>query len=158
MKLDALYRQAEVVVSLDANLPAVIGDPIQLQQVVLNLALNALDAAMSSSRPRVVIGTMARDDEVEIIVHDNGPGLPPGIQKHLFEPFFTTKSEGLGLGLAIVQSIVERHHGRVRAENREEGGATFRVVVSRTRNPRVGSLEMKTDYADVRTTTAAAAL
>ena len=158
LKLDAVYRQAEIVVSLDPNLPVVTGDPIQLQQVVLNLALNALDAAMSSGRPRVVIGTAARDDEIEIIVQDNGPGLPPEIQQHLFEPFFTTKSEGLGLGLAIVQSIVERHQGRIRAENREEGGAMFRVVVSRKRNPRVGSLETRLDYAEVRTATAASAL
>ncbi len=158
LRLDAVYRQAEVVLSLDSNLPVVTGDPIQLQQVVLNLALNGLDAAMSSGRPRVVIGTVARDEEIEITVHDNGPGLSPEIQPHLFEPFFTTKSEGLGLGLAIVQSIVERHQGRVRAENRDEGGAMFRVVVSRMRHPRVGSPETKTDYAEVRRATPAPAL
>jgi len=64
-------------------------------------------------------------------VRDNGPGLPEDVLRRLFESFFTTKSQGLGLGLAIVHSITERHHGRVQAENGPRGGAIFRVVVPR---------------------------
>jgi signal transduction histidine kinase len=138
---DALIRHVNVTLSLDPNLPAVTGDPIQLQQVVLNLELNALDASAASRNPEVVISTTVRDEEVEIAVQDNGPGLSAEVQKHLFESFFTTKTQGLGLGLAIVQSIVERHHGRVRAENGEQGGAIFRVVMPRTRAARIGPSE-----------------
>jgi signal transduction histidine kinase len=69
-------------------------------------------------------------------VRDNGPGLTEDVRKRLFESFFTTKTQGLGLGLPIVQSIVERHHGRVRAENDDRGGAVFRVVVPILRTPR----------------------
>ena len=64
-------------------------------------------------------------------MRDNGPGLPEDVLGRLFESFFTTKAHGLGLGLAIVRSIAERHHGRVQAENGPRGGATFRVVVPR---------------------------
>jgi two-component system sensor histidine kinase TtrS len=67
-------------------------------------------------------------------VRDNGPGLTADVQQHLFESFFTTKPQGLGLGLPIVHSIIERHHGRVRAENAEEGGAIFRVTMPGTRS------------------------
>ena len=117
-------------------MPAVIGDPVQFQQVVLNLILNALDASAAAPDPHVVISTVARGEDVEIEVRDNGVGLPEYVQQHLFESFFTTKSEGLGLGLRIVQSIVERYHGRVRAENGEQGGAIFRVVVPIRQSPR----------------------
>jgi signal transduction histidine kinase len=81
---------------------------------------------------------VARGDEVEVSVRDNGPGLPEDVRPHLFESFFTTKSQGLGLGLVIVQSIVERHHGHVRAENGEQGGAIFRVVLPGTRSAAPG--------------------
>ena len=117
LRYDALTRHTGINLSLDPALPAVTGDPIQFQQVVLNLILNALEASVASTNPQVVLSTVARGEEVEVAVSDNGPGLPEDVQQHLFEPFFTTKSQGLGLGLAIVQSIIERHHGRVRAEN-----------------------------------------
>jgi signal transduction histidine kinase len=126
---DAQTRHAEITLALDPRLPPVTGDPVQLQQVVLNLVVNALDAASASPNPRVAISTVARGKEVEVAVRDNGPGLAEDVQNHLFESFFTTKPQGLGLGLPIVQSIIERHHGRVRAENAAEGGAIFRVTM-----------------------------
>jgi len=131
---DLVARQADITFALDPRQPTVTGDPVQLQQVVLNLLVNALDAAAASTTPQVTISTEVRGEEVEVAVRDNGPGLTPDVQQHLFESFFTTKPQGLGLGLPIVQSIVERHHGRVRAENADEGGAIFRVTLPGTRS------------------------
>jgi signal transduction histidine kinase len=129
LKYDAARRGVQLRLSLEPGLPPVIGDAVQLQQVVLNLALNAMDAAQTSPRTReVVLGTSAgRNGEVEIFVRDTGSGLSPEVRQRAFEPFFSTKTQGLGMGLAIVRSIVERHHGRVHAENEDAGGAVFRV-------------------------------
>ncbi|HEY4734298.1 MAG TPA: sensor histidine kinase [Gemmatimonadaceae bacterium] len=136
LQYDARTRHAKITLSLDPRLPPVTGDPVQFQQVVLNLTLNALDASAATAHPCVDISTVARDGEVEIAVRDNGVGLAENVRQHLFESFFTTKAHGLGLGLPIVQSIVERHHGRVRAENGEQGGAVFRVMVPVRQSPR----------------------
>jgi signal transduction histidine kinase len=143
---DALTRGIDIILSLDPRILPVTGDPIQLQQVVLNLMLNALDACVVSMHPRIVVGTVARGDEVEVSVRDNGPGLPEDVRPHLFESFFTTKSQGLGLGLVIVQSIVERHHGQVRAENGEQGGAIFRVVLPATHSPGRGQSKERPEH------------
>ena len=145
LQYDAGTRRAQITLSLDPHLPPVTGDPVQFQQVVLNLILNALDASAATPKPHVVISTAARGEEVEVAVRDNGPGLTEEVQQHLFESFFTTKTQGLGLGLPIVQSIVERHHGRVRAENAEHGGAIFRVVVPVGRSPRPGPADGATE-------------
>ena len=98
---------------------------------------------------------MALGEEVEVTVRDNGPGLTADVQQRLFESFFTTKPHGLGLGLPIVQSILERHHGRVRAENADEGGAIFRITMPGTRSAgkspselRVGAPEAQTPVAN----------
>jgi signal transduction histidine kinase len=108
----------------------VVGDPVQLQQVILNLALNALDAASSSAGLRkVTVQTSATDSMAEVAVRDHGPGIAPEVGQRLFEPFFTTKTQGLGMGLAIVRSIVERHEGHVSAANAPDGGAVFRVTL-----------------------------
>jgi C4-dicarboxylate-specific signal transduction histidine kinase len=136
LQYDALTRRTVLALSLDPGQPTVTGDPIQFQQVVLNLILNALEAAAASDAPRVEISTVIRGDGVEIAVRDNGPGLAEEVRRHLFESFFTTKPQGLGLGLAIVHSIVERHNGRVQAENGALGGAIFSVVLPRTPTPR----------------------
>jgi signal transduction histidine kinase len=136
---DALTRNAEIALLLDPDLPAIAADSVQFLQVVLNLVLNALDASSSSIHPEVLITTSARDEGVEVAVSDNGPGLAADVQQHLFESFFTTKTQGLGLGLVIVQSIVERHGGRVRPENRVQGGATFRITIPRARSGQFAS-------------------
>jgi signal transduction histidine kinase len=108
----------------------VIGDPVQLQQVVLNLTLNALDAASGSRSKRTVrVSATLGKGIAEIAIRDSGLGIPTDAQPHLFEPFFTTKTQGLGMGLAIVRSIVERHHGRVHATNVAGGGAIFTVTL-----------------------------
>ncbi len=125
---EAELRQTRLELSLSAAHPTVAGDPVQLQQVLLNLMLNGLEAASTSTADRaVVIHTETNADGVEVTVHDSGPGLSASVHPRLFDPFFSTKTGGLGLGLVIVRSIVERHNGRVRAENHSLGGALFRV-------------------------------
>jgi C4-dicarboxylate-specific signal transduction histidine kinase len=114
--------------ALAADAPMVAGDRVQLQQVVLNLALNGLEAVSASPFERsVIVRTEVGADHADLVVHDSGPGIPTSVQPRLFESFFSTKSEGLGLGLVIVRSIVERHNGRVRGENHSAGGAVFSV-------------------------------
>jgi C4-dicarboxylate-specific signal transduction histidine kinase len=123
-------RRARLILRLGADLPPVRGDPVQLQQVLINLTLNALDAVSASPSDReAVISTATSSGDVEVYVSDTGPGLSPAVQKRLFEPFFSTKPHGLGMGLTIVRSIVERHNGTLHAENRSVGGALFTVTL-----------------------------
>jgi signal transduction histidine kinase len=140
---DAVRRNATLELSLDAVSPTVTGDPVQLQQVVLNLVVNGLEAASTSETNRsVVVHTESREDQVEMRVHDSGPGIPATVQPHLFESFFSTKSGGLGLGLVIARSIIERHSGRIGVENHPSGGAVFRIQLPKT--PSSGSLPAST--------------
>ena len=114
---------------LAEGLPRVEGDRVQLQQVLLNLILNAIDA-MSPIRDRAreltIVSRRDGPDAVLVEVRDTGPGLEPGHAERLFEPFFTTKAEGLGIGLSISRSIVEAHDGRLWAESNRPHGAVFR--------------------------------
>jgi C4-dicarboxylate-specific signal transduction histidine kinase len=137
VEADARRRGVEVELDLDGELPTLHGDSTQLQQVVLNLALNALEALGPSGAGdrRVRIRTRATDAQLELTVSDTGPGLADEIVPRLFESFFTTKAGGLGLGLSIVYSIVAAHGGRVTAENNHNGpGATFRVSLPEARD------------------------
>lgn len=111
-----------------ASLP-VVGDRVQLQQVLINLVLNAMDAVadLPESRRTVTLSAEGFSGGVAIQVRDRGPGIAPESLPKLFEPFFTTKRNGMGLGLAISRDIVEVHGGRLRAGNGEGGGAVFRV-------------------------------
>ena len=108
------------------------GDRIQLQQVVLNLIMNAMDAVKSSqsSRRTIVVRTsLLNSDLVEVSIEDSGPGIPAGKEMEIFEPFYTTKAAGMGMGLSISRTIIESHGGEIRAENCSTGGATFRFTL-----------------------------
>jgi two-component system sensor kinase FixL len=113
---DARLHNIRLRLDCEEPLPTVYADPIQLQQVVLNLVRNAIDAMVDATEDRreVVLTTrQASDGEVEITVADRGTGLAPEATEHLFNPFFTTKASGTGLGLAISRSIVRAHGGRL---------------------------------------------
>ncbi len=124
-------RQIVVSVNLSSNPCVVSGDQVLLQQVLVNLVMNAMDAmaAMPPVRRHLTITSEVRAAGVEVSVRDTGPGLPAGIIGKLFTPFVTTKSHGLGIGLTIVWTIVEAHGGTIEARNNPEGGATFTVTL-----------------------------
>jgi PAS domain S-box-containing protein len=117
---------------LASGLPAVRGDGVSLQQVLLNLIVNGMDAmtAVPSGARRLVL-TTGRDGNggIELAVTDAGHGIPPELLPRLFESFVTTREHGMGLGLSISRSIVEAHGGSIRASNNAEGGATLRVTL-----------------------------
>ncbi len=128
VRADALAHGSTLMTKLDAALPQALGDAVQLQQVLLNLIINAFDAMQKAPREtrRVEIQSRLSDPHtIEVAVRDFGPGLPPGASDRVFERFFTTKSDGMGMGLAIARSIVEAHEGTLGAENAEGGGARF---------------------------------
>ena len=107
-------------------------DRIQIQQVLVNLIRNAIEAMSESTRRELVVATAPRDaDWVEIRVTDTGPGLAPVIREKLFQPFLTTKAGGMGVGLSICRSIVEAHGGDLVAGNNAGGGATFTLTLPR---------------------------
>jgi PAS domain S-box-containing protein len=124
---DASARSVELTTSLARDLPMVTADPIQIQQVLVNLLSNALDAMHETpleQREMQVATTRNGDGTICVSVRDRGGGIAPEIRKQLFDQFFTTKEKGLGMGLSIVRSIVEAHGGKVEAEN-DDGGARF---------------------------------
>lgn len=115
--------------SLPESLPAVPCDPSQIQQVVLNLLLNAAEATQSKSERHVLVSTRSADGTVQLVVADNGEGILPGNLAKIFHPFFTTKSEGkgVGLGLAVSYGIVEAHGGEIEVKSTVGEGTTFTV-------------------------------
>jgi signal transduction histidine kinase len=129
---EVIRRGASLQAELMANLPAVVGDRVQLQQVLLNLVINALDAMNSlTDRPRsiVVRTTGHQQDSILIAVQDSGIGLDQEQAARLFDAFFTTKPEGLGMGLSISRSIVEAHGGKLWASPNDGPGATFHFTL-----------------------------
>jgi signal transduction histidine kinase len=109
--------------------PGLLGDRIQIEQVLLNLILNGMDAMSATPVENRLLRIRSSNEGVrgvEVSVSDTGHGIPPDRLPRIFESFFTTKEHGMGLGLAMVRSIVELHRGHLTAENNPEGGATFR--------------------------------
>jgi signal transduction histidine kinase len=130
---DIIQRSASLDARLAPSLPLVRVDPVQLQQVLLNLLVNACDAM--EGRPRherrlTVVTTVKADGWIQLSIADYGTGIPDDKLDRIFEPFYTSKAEGLGLGLAICRSIVRAHGGRLWAVNNPKGGATFYVELA----------------------------
>jgi signal transduction histidine kinase len=125
---DARAREVDLDMNPADPLAPVLGDRVHLQQVLLNLLMNALAAVSTMPREhrRVRVSTSQHDGDVRLAVTDTGTGIPPDHLRQIFEPFYTTKSEGggMGMGLAIARGIVEAHGGRIEAENNSSGGAT----------------------------------
>lgn len=138
MRSDLLNRIVTASTGLASDLPAVRGDRIQLQQVLLNLVINACDAMIGSpARDRQLdVRTLLVDGHVEVCVADHGKGIPPEDLERIFQPFVTTKLHGIGLGLAVCRTIVNAHAGRIWATNNGTRGATvhFALPVSPPRN------------------------
>jgi signal transduction histidine kinase len=129
---DGILRNIRVDIECQDNLPTVRGDRVQLQQVVLNLLINAFDAMKEATAKERNVKVRAQTNgaaTVEISVRDHGRGLASDKLAEIFQPFYTTKREGLGMGLAISRSIIEAHKGRLWAENNADQGATFYFTV-----------------------------
>jgi two-component system sensor kinase FixL len=129
---DLARREITVSHALAPGVCIVDGDRVQLQQVLLNLIINAGDAmaAVAPVQRRLSVSTtVASNGGVRVAISDSGPGIHADAIDRIFESFYTTKKQGLGFGLSISRSIIEQHGGRIEAENNPQGGATFNVIL-----------------------------
>ncbi|HUG99528.1 MAG TPA: PAS domain S-box protein [Gammaproteobacteria bacterium] len=130
VEMDCRSHEVDLRLELKSDLPRVQVDGIQVQQVLLNLTRNAVEAmnACAPDERRLVIRTTElNEDEIEVAVEDTGPGVEANMLEQLFEPFFTTKPEGMGLGLSLSRSIIEAHGGTLRYDSRSGSGSIFRI-------------------------------
>lgn len=127
VKPEAAVHSCELEASLGNDLPFIAADPVQIQQVLINLLANAFDAVqeMPSNRRKVQVTTENGTDEIRVTVRDHGTGIAEAARERLFDQFFTTKAQGVGMGLAIVWSIIDAHSGTISAENVDGEGAQF---------------------------------
>ncbi len=119
----------DVEVDLEPDLPPVLIDSVQVQQVLLNLVRNSIDALSGRETGAISIATARRSDVVEVVVSDTGPGVPPEVRERLFEPFVSTKPDGIGIGLSICRTIVEAHGGEIFFDTGAGNGSTFRFTI-----------------------------
>jgi C4-dicarboxylate-specific signal transduction histidine kinase len=131
---EATRYSMSVRTELAADLPPVMGDRVQLQQVMMNLMVNGIDAmkAVDGMRELTIKSQRAENEQVLVSVSDTGVGLPPGLADQIFNAFFTTKPHGTGMGLRICRSIVESHGGRLWAANNSPRGASFNLTLPST--------------------------
>lgn len=122
-------RNVDISGEIASDPVPVRGDRVQLQQVILNLVMNAIEAMkdMPSESRSIKVRTSRDERSAELSVSDSGPGISEDKLEQVFAPFFTTKEDGMGMGLSIARTIIDAHHGEIVAENRNEGGVTFRV-------------------------------
>lgn len=120
----------KVKLDMASHLPLVLIDRIQIQQVILNLLRNSIDALVQAERKELQIGARSTtDNQIEVVVCDTGPGLSDTVAEQLFEPFVTTKSSGMGIGLSISRSIISAHGGQIWATSNPDGGVTFHFTL-----------------------------
>ena len=131
LRNDASLHNVVVTTDLAPTLPAIRGDRVQLQQVLVNLVLNGFEAMEGNclGRELTICTSLAATGELQISVSDTGPGIAPGLSERVFDAFFTTKKEGMGMGLSISRSIAEAHGGKLRAVGGGEPGATFHLAL-----------------------------
>jgi two-component system, LuxR family, sensor kinase FixL len=124
-------KQKGISIGLQPDLPdaKILADKVQIQQVLLNLLRNAMEAVAQQGDPQVSLAAEARNGSVSIRVIDNGPGLPEEVQAKLFQPFVSTKRNGMGVGLSICHTIISAHDGSIRAEPNPDGGTIFRITL-----------------------------
>ena len=125
----AVGRKVELISAITPEALPVLGDRVQLQQVILNLVMNGIEAMKGAPAENRVISirTSRVENFAQLSVSDRGSGIPEDKLKEVFEPFFTSKAEGMGMGLSIARTIIEAHHGLISAKNRNCGGASFRI-------------------------------
>ena len=129
---EAAFKGVDLRLQLEAGLPPIRGDRVQLQQVIMNLALNAMEAMQDRPAGQRALEIRTRRNahtEAEVSVADSGPGIPTALLPHIFDPFVTSKPTGMGLGLAISRTIVEAHAGHISAENTSTGNAVIRFTL-----------------------------
>jgi signal transduction histidine kinase len=129
MREQLRLREIDVTVDLGSKEPVVVGNPIQLEQVFINLLTNARDAVADSPRKAIRITGSVGFEAVEVAVADTGNGIPPGLERRIFDPFFTTKEvgKGTGLGLSITYGIIQEHGGTISVVSPPGDGATFLI-------------------------------
>jgi len=137
-EIDARKRQIHIDPHLPSDIPQVMADPILIEQVLLNLIKNGVEAMEDSDYRRLHVRARVQDAQVEISVIDRGHGLQD--PERLFEPFYSTKSEGLGMGLNICRTIIESHHGRLWADENPDGGTIFRFTLPSVATPAAAAL------------------
>src|SRR5467141_3632398 len=131
LRSEAMRYNISVRTDLAADLPQIMGDRVQLQQVLMNLMINGIDAMkdVNGVRELIISSQRADNEQVQVSIRDTGVGLPPQQADQVFNAFFTTKPHGTGMGLRISRSIVESHSGRLWAADNSGAGATFHFTL-----------------------------